>query len=271
MRHLTLAAAIGLLVPMLVLAADKLPPGEKDAKARLNSSPRHGEWAEIAVAGSDKKMKAYVVFPEVKEKAPVVIVIQEIFGLSDWIRGVADQLAAEGFIAIAPDLLSGPGGAGTDSFADRDAVTKAVRGLKNEDVKKMLDATREYGMKLPASNGKTGTVGFCWGGGTSFRYATEQPELNAAAVYYGTSPDAAALEKIKAPVMGFYGGNDARVNATIPPAEKKMKELNKPYTPHIYEGAGHGFLRQQDGSAANMKAAEQAWPATVGFLKENLK
>jgi carboxymethylenebutenolidase len=255
-----------------VRAADPLPPGEKDAKARLNSSPRHGEFADVTVPGSDKKMKAYVVFPEVKDKAPVVIVIQEIFGLSDWIRGVADQLAAEGFIAIAPDLLSGPGGPGTESYADRDAVTKAVRGLKNDDVTKMLNATRDYGIKLPAANGKTATIGFCWGGATSFRYASEQPELSAAVVYYGTSPDAAALEKIKAPVLGNYGGNDARVNATIEPAQKKMKELNKTYTPKIYEGAGHGFLRQQDGQGgANLKAAQEAWPATVKFLREHTK
>src|SRR3954454_25003149 len=137
MKHLALhvvALFALLLFADTVRAADALPPGEKDAKARLNSSPRHGEWAEIAVPGSDKKMKAYVVFPEVKDKAPVVIVIQEIFGLSDWIRSVADQLAADGFIAVAPDLLSGPGGPGTDSYPDRDAVTKAVRGLKNDDV-----------------------------------------------------------------------------------------------------------------------------------------
>jgi carboxymethylenebutenolidase len=212
------------------------------------------------------------VFPEVKDKAPVVIVIQEIFGLSDWIRSVADQLAADGFIAIAPDLLSGPGGPGTDSFPDRDGVTKAVRGLKNDAVKQMLDATRAYGIKLPAANGKSATVGFCWGGGTSFRYASEQPELNAAVVYYGTSPDAAALEKVKAPVLGNYGGNDARVNATIKPAEEKMKQLKKTYEPHVYEGAGHGFLRQQDGqNGANMKAAQEAWPATVKFLREHTK
>jgi carboxymethylenebutenolidase len=276
MKHIARTAvallALILLTDTSTRAADPLPPGEKDAKARLNSSPRHGEFADLTVPGSDKKMKAYVVFPEVKEKAPVVIVIQEIFGLSDWIRGVADQLAADGFIAIAPDLLSGPGGPGTESYPDRDAVTKAVRGLKNEDVKSMLDATRDYGAKLPAANGKTATVGFCWGGATSFRYAAEQPGLNAAVVYYGTSPDAAALEKIKAPVLGHYGGNDQRVNATIKPAEDKMKELNKPYTARIYDGAGHGFLRQQDGqNGANLKAAQQAWPETVKFIREHTK
>ena len=136
----------------------------------------------------------------------------------------------------------------------------------------MLNATRDYGIKLPAANGKSATIGFCWGGGTSFRYATEQPELNAAVVYYGTSPDTASLEKVKAPVAGFYGGNDARVNNTIKPAEDKMKQLNKPYTPHVYDGAGHGFLRQQDGqNGANKKATEQAWPETIKFLRENTK
>jgi carboxymethylenebutenolidase len=267
-----LLAALTLVPATFARAADALPPEESQAKQRLNTSPRHGEWAEIAVPGSDKKMKAWVVFPERKDKAPVVIVIQEIFGLSDWIRSVADQLAADGFIAIAPDLLSGPGGAGTDALGDRDAVTKAVRGLKDDVVTQMLNATRDYGKALPASNGKTGTVGFCWGGGTSFRYATEQPELNAAVVYYGTSPNAAALEKLKCPVLGNYGGNDNRVNATIKPAEDKLKQLGKSYSPNIYEGAGHGFLRQQNGqNGANKKAAEEAWPKTIKFLQENTK
>jgi carboxymethylenebutenolidase len=256
-------------------AAEKaaLPPGEKEAKERLNTSPRHGEFVDIAVPDDKVPLKTYVVYPERKEKAPVVIVIHEIFGLSDWIRGVADQLAAEGFIAIAPDLISGmgPNGGGTDAVADRDGVVKLVRGLKPEDVVKKLNAVREYGMKLPAASGKTGTIGFCWGGGTSFAYAVAQPGLNAAVVYYGTSPsDAAAFGKINAPVQGHYGGNDARVNATIEPAKKAMADGGKKYDPHIYDGAGHGFLRQQDGqNGANLKATEQAWPATVKFLKEN--
>ena len=134
-----------------------------------------------------------------------------------------------------------------------------------------LNAVREYGIKLPAANGKSATIGFCWGGATSFNYATAQPALNAAVVYYGTSPDAAKLASIKAPVLGLYGGNDARVNATIEPASAEMKKLGKPFEPHIYDGAGHGFLRQQAGQdGANLKATEQAWPTTVAFLKKNL-
>ncbi len=254
----------------------ELPPGAEGAKERLNTSPRHGEWAEIEVPGIKQKMKAFVVYPEIKEKAPVVIVIQEIFGLSDWIRSVADQLAADGFIAIAPDMLSGkgPNGGGTEAFGSVDDVRKAVMGLKNDDVKAMLDATRAYGIKLPAANGKSATIGFCWGGGASFRYATQQPELNAAVVYYGTSPEA-GYDKIKCPVLGCYGGNDERVNATIPKAEAAMKEAKQSYSPNKFENAGHGFLRQQDGPkdhpGANQKAAEAAWPKTIEFLRDNTK
>jgi len=269
-------ALMALLIALPAMAADnpKLPADEKGAKARLNTSSRHGEFAKIEMAGAKAPINAYVVFPETKEKAPVVIVIQEIYGLTDWIRGVADQLAAEGFIAIAPDLLSGRGakGGGTEDFADRDAVTKAVRDLSPADVTKMLNVVRDYGLKLPAANGKSATIGFCWGGMTSFRYATEQPALNAAVVYYGNSPSAETIANLKVPVLGLYGGKDARVNPTIAPAEKQIKELGKSFTPHIYEGAGHGFLRQLEGlEGANMKAAEQAWPETLKFLREHTK
>jgi carboxymethylenebutenolidase len=257
-----------------------LPPGEKTAKAAIEKSPRHGEWVEIAVPGHKVPLKSYVVYPERKDKAPVVMVIHEIFGESDWIRSVADQLAADGFIAIAPDMLSGhgPNGGGTDSMGGGDAVRGAIMGLKRDEVVADLNATREYAMKLPSANGKIATIGFCWGGGQSFAYAVAQPNLNAAVVYYGTPPmqqqkvDEAQLAKIKAPVAGFYGGNDNRVTGTVEGTVAAMKKLNKPYTPHIYEGAGHGFLRQQDGqNGANMKATEQAWPATIAFLRENTK
>lgn len=274
MKHLTpLAVLCALLLSTSAFAADppKLPPIEKDAKARLEASPRHGEWVDIAVPGSDKKMKAWVVYPERKDKAPVVIVIQEIFGLTDWIRSVADQLAAEGFIAIAPDLLSGPAGEGTEAAGGQQAAMKLVSALKPATVTPMLNAARDYAIKLPAANGKSACIGFCWGGGTSFRYASEQPDLNAAVVYYGTPPAPAAMEKIKCPVDGHYGGKDARITATVPATEAKMKELNKIYTPHVHEGAGHGFLRQQTGSPENQKAADEAWPDTIKFLTENTK
>ncbi len=254
--------------------AGKVPPGEAGAKTALERSPRHHEWVDIAVPGRDGKVTTFVAYPERKDKAPVVIVIQEIYGLSDWLRAVADRLAADGFIAIAPDLLSGkgPGGGGTDKFGSRDDVVKAVRGLKKPEVVGMLNAVSRYGRGLPAANGKFATVGFCWGGGQSFHYATVQPDLSAAVVYYGTSPDSDALGPIRAPVLGLYGGDDARVNATVGPAAAKMKELGKTYVVHTYPGAGHGFLRAQDGrDGANLAAAEKAWSATIEHIKKHLE
>jgi carboxymethylenebutenolidase len=272
--HLTAAWILLATITPAFAAETVLPPGEKEAKARLDKSPRHGEWVEIAVAGSQTPLKSYIVYPEVKEKAPVVIVIHEIFGETDWIRAVADQLAADGFIAIVPDLLSGHGakGGGTDSFAGRDDVTKAIRGLSKDEVTAGLNAVRAYGMKLPAASGKTATIGFCWGGGQSFAYAAHQPELNAAIVYYGIPPAADDLAKVKAPVLGNYGGKDARVTSTVEPTIAEMKRLNKTYVSHVYEGAGHGFLRAQDlQDGANLKAAQEAWPATIAFLREHTK
>jgi len=251
---------------------EALPPDADQAKSALAKSPRHGEWVDLKLADGGK-LVTWIVYPEKKEKAGAVVVIHEIFGLTDWARGVADQLAKEGFIALAPDLLSGtgPNGGGTDSLGDQ--VTKVIRTLTPETVAARLDAVRSYALTLPAANGKVGAVGFCWGGTTSFAWATAQPKLDAAAVYYGTSPsDAAAYARIGAPVLGLYGGDDARVDATIPTAEAEMKKLGKHYVVHVYEGAGHGFLRQQTGrDGANMKASQQAWPATLAFFRENLK
>lgn len=265
---LSLVAAVVPATTPLVIA-----PGSEMARERLNTSPRHGEWADVQVPGAPAPLKTWVVYPERKDKAPVVIVIHEIYGLTDWIRAVADQLAADGFIALAPDLLSGrgPGGGATESFPDRDAVTQAVRGLDDDFVTSALNAVRDYGLALPAAGDKFATVGFCWGGTVSFRYATLQPDLDAAVVYYGTSPKE-GYERIKAPVLGLYGENDNRVNATIPEAREKLEKLKKSYTVKIFAGAGHGFLRQQDGQeGANLKAAQEAWPLTVEFLREHTR
>jgi carboxymethylenebutenolidase len=249
--------------------AAALPPGEPQAMERLNTSPRHGEWVELTVPGAEKKMRAYVVHPERADKAPVVLVIMEIFGMSDWIRSVTDQLAADGFIAIAPDFLSnkGPGGGPIPP----DQARGAVGQLRDPDVLAGLNAARDYGIKLPNATTKTATIGFCWGGGKSFLYAANQPDLNAAVVFYGPPPADDLLAKIKAPVAGFYGGNDARITATVEPTTAKMKNLNKTYETHVYEGAGHGFLRQQAAPPANMKATQEAWPAVLKFLRDNTK
>jgi carboxymethylenebutenolidase len=253
---------------------EKLPPSDESAKAALEKSPRHGEYVDVKLEGSSVPIRTWVVYPERKEKAPLVIVIQEIFGLSDWIRGVADQLAEDGFIALAPDLIcgKGPNGGCTDSVASRDDIVKLVRGLTPDETVARLNAVRDYALKIPAGNKKIATVGYCWGGMMSFTYATRQPALNAAIVYYGTSPDAAALANVKAPVLGLYGEDDARVNATIEPAKAEMQKLSKTYEMEIYKGAGHGFLRAQSGrDGANLKASQAAWPRTLAFLRKHLK
>jgi carboxymethylenebutenolidase len=211
------AAAAVCLLASLAQASD--PPSAETAEKVLKDSPRHGEWADVEVPGDTAKLHAWVVYPERKDKAPVVIVIHEIFGMSDWVRAVTDQLAAEGFVAIAPDLLSGkgPDGGNSDSFK-QDAVRGAISKLTDEEVTTRLNALRDYAIKLPAATDKVATVGFCWGGGKSFMYASRQPNLGAAVVYYGTPPKQTdELEKVKCPVAGFYGGDDARVTQSVAP------------------------------------------------------
>ena len=246
-----------------------LPPDADAAKPQLANSPRHSEWADVKMANGPS-ITTFVVYPERSTKAPVVIVIHEIFGMAEWIRGVADQLAKEGFIAVAPDLLSGkgPNGGGTDSLGDK--VGETIRTLTPADVVARLDAVREYALKLSSANGKVASIGFCWGGGMSAQYAFNQPKLDAAVSYYGPLPtEPAAYAKTKAPILGLYGGNDARVNANIPVAEAELKKVGAAYQPNVFDGAGHGFLRQQTGQdGANMKATEKAWPMTLAFLRK---
>jgi carboxymethylenebutenolidase len=258
---------------------DKIPPGNADHAARaLKESPRHGEWVDIKLPDG-VALKTWVVYPERKDKSGVVLVIHDINGMRDWPRALGDQLAQDGFIAVVPDFLSGkgPNGGGSESLGNQ--VGTVIRGLTNDEMTVRLNAAMEYGKKIPSSNGKTGIVGFCWGGTRSFAYAISQPNLNASVVYYGNVPDSTAdaapeaeLAKVKAPVIGFYGGSDARINVTIPPTEAAMKKLGKSYEPHIFDGAGHGFLGNQAGQGgANLKAAEQAWPLTVAFFQKHLR
>jgi carboxymethylenebutenolidase len=260
--------------PAPVPRDEKLPASEAQAKAALDNSPRHGEYVDVKNPAGGPAIRTWVMYPERKDKAGVVLVIHEIFGLSDWARAVADQLAREGFIAVVPDLVSGmgPNGKGSDSSASRDDVVSLVRALTPAEATARLNAVRDYAVKIPAANGKIATVGFCWGGGQSFSYAVTQPTLAGAVVYYGTPPAPADLARIKAPVLGFYGGDDARITTTVTATETEMKKLGKTYEPHVFEGAGHGFLRAQDDrNGANLKATQQAWPRTVAFLRDQLK
>lgn len=258
--------------PTVVSASNdpRLPPDAAGAPARLSASPRHGEWITIRTGGADS-LRAWVVYPQRSDKAPVVIVVHEIFGLSSWIRGVADQLAADGFVAIAPDLLTMKNlPDGPDSVVAPLAVA-AIRTLDPAWVQKQLDAVGQYGMSLPAAQQKYGIVGFCWGGGVSFAHAVHATGLGASVVYYGTSPNTTDLVSVRAPVLGLYGGNDARVDATIPPADTAMRALGRTYTYNIYPGAGHGFLRQQTGmDGANLAATRAAWPATIDWFRKYL-
>lgn len=272
MTRAIIGGAAALLLPAALAAQQPaLPPGAAEATARLEASPRHGEWVKVGVAPGDS-ITAWVVYPERKDRAPVVVVIHEINGLTGWVRAVADQLAADGFIAIAPDLLSGkgPGGGGTESVG----LEEARRLIRELDPKEVLTRIRLAGLwaaERPAASGRVGVVGFCWGGSMSFRLATDWEGLGAAVVYYGSSPEA-GYQAVRAPVLGLYGGDDARVNATVPAASEAMRRLGKRFEVETYAGAGHGFLRQQDGrDGANARAAAAAWPRTVAFLREVLE
>ena len=281
---LVLFCALGLLgaqesAPTEVPWDDSLPPGTPAHVTRaLAESSRHGEWVDIGMMDGSK-LNTWVVYPERKDPAGVVLVIHDIRGMSDWIRAVGDQLAQDGFVAIVPDFLSGKGPDGGGSASLGTGVGQAIRTLSAEDVNARLNAAMEYGRKLPGANGKVGVVGFCWGGARSFGYAVAQPNLSAAVVYYGELPGSTAeaapegdVAKIKAPVLGLYGGNDNRINSTLPPTTAAMNKLGKSYETHIFDGAGHGFLGNQAGAAgANLKAAEQAWPMTVAFFKKHLQ
>jgi carboxymethylenebutenolidase len=238
--------------------------GQDWAKAMLNKSPRHQEWVKIKYG--NRTVNTFIVYPEVSHKAPVVLLIHEIFGLTDWARSMADDIAAMGYIVVAPDLLSGfgPNGGDTSAFADMQSTIKAVSGLDPATITADLNATADYALKLPAANGKLAVVGFCWGGGQSFRFATARKNLSAAFVFYGPPPPVDSMKSITAPVYGFYGGNDARITATVPDTKSAMAAAGKTYDPVVYEGAGHGFMRAGE-DPANTN------PANTAARKEGLK
>jgi carboxymethylenebutenolidase len=267
----TMPRAIRLFAATLLLPLGTATIHAQDwAKARLEASPRHHEY--VPLKHGDRTVQAFVVYPEVKTKAPVVILIHEVFGLSDWAKEMADELAAQGFIVIAPDLLTGfgPNGGGSDAFPSQDAAVKAVSGLDPDVVNADLDAAADYGKKLPAANGKIAVTGFCWGGGKSFAFAAHRKDLSAAFVFYGPGPS--DVTTITAPVYGFYAGNDARIGATLPATTAAMKAAGKKYDPITYDGAGHGFMRagEDPGNTVpgNKTAREQAFARLVTLIKE---
>jgi carboxymethylenebutenolidase len=258
------------LLLLCALAAASLS-AQDWAKQKLEKSPRHREW--VTVKHDGRTVETYVVYPESKSKTAVILMIHEIFGQTDWVQEMADELAAAGYIVVAPDLLSGMGAnnAGSKSF-DQNGAMAAVSHLPPDQVTADLNAVADYAKKLPASNGKLFVAGFCWGGGQSFRFATNRPDLAAAFVFYGPPPDKEALARIKTPVYGFYAGNDARIDATLPDTTAAMKQAGKTFEPVTYDGAGHGFMRAgeaPDATEANAKARTEALTRIKTLLKQH--
>ncbi|HEX8712310.1 MAG TPA: dienelactone hydrolase family protein [Terracidiphilus sp.] len=266
--HATAISLSLLAVCALVLTVPNLS-AQDWAKQKLDKSPRHQEWVNIKYG--NRTVQAFVVYPEVSGKAPVLLMIHEIFGLTDWVRSQADELAGQGYIVIAPDLLSGTGsnGGGSSSYPDQGARIKAVSMLSNDQVMADLNATADYALKLPAANGKLAVIGFCWGGGKSFLFATDRKDLSAAFVFYGPQPQ--DLSAITAPVYGFYAGNDARISSTVPGTEAAMKAAGKKYEANIYPGAGHGFMRAgedpENTNPDNTKARDESLKRLEKLLK----
>jgi len=284
--------------PAAVSAAQEdlsLPPSNMHAAARLKASPRHGEWVKVAwEPGSKDSLMAYIVYPSTdRAKSPVVVVVHEIFGLSTWVRSVADQVAAEGFIAIAPDLNSRVrGGPSTDELPS-DSATKLIRRVTVADKNEGITAVARYAMSQPSAAQRYGVIGYCWGGTAVWGYAINggTTGYSGGVAFYGlpyatpATPETPAepvldsLKKITKPVMLLSGSKDARIGALMPAVEAAMKSLGKDYFGKNYEGAIHGFLRAQDDpkakrdqveEAANLAAAKDGWPRTVAFLKKNL-
>jgi carboxymethylenebutenolidase len=257
-----LAMKTKMLLCVALLVAGLSAFSQDWARAKLEKSSRHGEWVDLT--NGTRTVHCFIVYPEVKDPAPAVVVIHEIFGLTDWARAAADEFAAAGYIAIAPDLLSGQGtnGGGTSAM-DSQAVGKAIRDLPPDQITGDLNAAADYLKALPSANGKLAVAGFCWGGGQSFRFACHRPDLKAACVFYGEGPkDPKEIAKINCPVYGFYAGNDNRIGATVPKTESLMKAAEKTFEPVTYDGAGHGFMRageQPDAQEANKKARDESW------------
>lgn len=265
----TIVLGAWVLALCAALAMRPSAAGQEWAKQILDKSSRHQEWVKIP--SGNHSVEAFIVYPEVSHKAPVLLMVHEIFGMSDWVRSMADDLAAKGYIVVVPDLLSGtgPNGGGSSAYPDQDARVKAVSMLNPDAVNADLNATADYALKLPAASGKLAVIGFCWGGSRAFEFATVRRDLSAAFVFYGQPPN--NLAAITAPVYGFYAGNDARVSATVPATEAAMRKLGKTYEPVVYAGAGHGFMRMGEDpgntNPANVTARKEAMQRLDKLLK----
>ena len=291
-EHMAHMSAGDIAPPMAGMSANqgdpKLPPSNLQAPARLAASPRHAEWVKIAwESGSKDSLMAYIVYPSTTSaKTPVVVVVHEIYGLSTWVRGVADQVAAEGLIAIAPDLESRVRGGPSADELSRDSAQKLIRGVDAAERNRGIAASARYAMSQPSAAQRYAVIGYCWGGGTTWTHVINGglPGFAGGVAYYGLPymdgavPNRDSLAKIKTPIMLLSGARDARIGAAMPSVDSAMKALGKPYVGINYPGAGHGFLRSQDDTSAHnqawqdadLSATKDAWPRTVAFLKKNL-
>jgi carboxymethylenebutenolidase len=260
------------LLTLLLVFTVSLISAQDFALKQLESSPRHHEWVEIP--SGDRTLHAFVAYPEVSTNTLAVVVIHENAGLTDWVRSFSDQLAEKGFLVIAPDLLSSfdENHNKTSDFATGDAARSAIYQLKPEQVTQDLEAARHFIANDPSSNGKTAIMGFCWGGAETFRFVTNNADVLAGLVFYGSPPKTfEEIQRISVPVYGFYGGNDQRINSTIPETEEWMKQAGKKFDYVIYPGAGHGYMRQGDSptaTPANIDAKEQSWKRIVEVLEK---
>jgi len=240
------------------------------AARQLENSPRHHEW--VNVKSGSRQVRCFVAYPEVSHKTPGVIIIHENRGLTDWVRSFADQLAASGYLAIAPDLLSdfSPGVSNTSSFENSDKAREAIYQLDPAQVMADLSAVQQFIRNDKSCNGKTAAIGFCWGGTQSFRFATVNGEIGAALVFYGSAPEKKEeVQGITVPVYGFYGENDERINAGIPAIAGMMEQMDKKFYYSVYPGAGHAYMRTGDdpsGSEANKSAHDESWKRLIGIL-----
>lgn len=298
--HMAHMAASDMAAPATAASTQQgsaaLPPSASQAAARLSASPRHGEWVKVAwKPGSSDSLMAWIVYPSTTNAhTPVVVVIHEIFGLQTWVRGVADQVAADGFIAIAPDLLSRIRGGPTTDELKGDSATKLIRGLSIADRNEGIAAVARYAMSQASAAPRYSVIGFCWGGGTVWDHVINggAAGLSGGVAFYGLPymngavPNGDSLAKIKVPVMMFNGAKDARTGAGMPGVDSAMKALKKSYYGKNFPGAIHGFVRAQDDprqprsqetqadvdaeEQANLAAIKEAWPQTVSFLKKNM-
>jgi carboxymethylenebutenolidase len=269
--------------------SDALPPSNTAAAARLAASPRHGEWVKVAwEQGSPDSLMAWIVYPSTSNaKTPVVVVVHEIFGLSTWVRSVADQAAADGFIAIAPDLISRIRGGPTTEELPGDSARKLIQGVNSAERNRGIIAVARYAMSQPSAAPRYAVIGYCWGGSTVFMHAVNggTSGFSGGVAFYGlpymngTVPNADSLQKITKPVMLLNGSIDARIATAMPAVDSMMKALGKRYEGHNYQGAAHGFLRLQDDpkatrdpaeEQANLAATKDGWPRTIAFLRKEL-